>query len=500
MRSSTSTKRLATRDGFYDDLKRRIQKRLRSLFVSAAFIAGSAVATAAQTTPVPLVSSTVAGGSGSTTLTGLPTTSTTDATFSFDFFGDLGGGAGETLAVRLDGVLVGTVDVISANTPGQDCSPANVPPATVANTSIIVPQATLLPLISDGQIVVSYQATAGVNNTCPPLLGAPNGSSFGVSGSLTYTGPVVVVPPAAGAASASVSRFLGSRARSLVQNQPDVVRFVDGRTAGNFNAQVTRGNGNLDFLTGANGPFWASLQGSWSDDTAGDQSYVLGSFGGHTHIGSNAIVGAMLQIDYAERSETGVADTEGTGWLVGPYFAAQLGNHPLYLDGRLLYGTTDNAITPSGAAKDKFDGERWLATLGLEGKIQANNLAIFPGIDISYVKDGQDAYVDSTSALIAAQNVEQTEVAFGLDFETPMSGTAGDMVLTWGASGIWSETNGSGPSAAIVQFDDGWRGRLDLGFRYEGSVGLRSDANAFVDGLGNGEESYGLSFTVGFTF
>jgi hypothetical protein len=286
----------------------------------------------------------------------------------------------------------------------------------------------------------------------------------------------------------------------LVQNQPDVVRFVDGRTAGNFNAQVTRGNGNLDFLTGANGPFWASLQGSWSDDTAGDQSYVLGSFGGHTHIGSNAIVGAMLQIDYAERSEAGVADTEGTGWLVGPYFAAQLGNHPLYLDGRLLYGTTDNAITPSGAAKDKFDGERWLATLGLEGKIQANNLTIFPGIDVSYVKDGQDAYVDSTSALIAAQNVEQTEVAFGLDFETPMSGTAGDMVLTWGASGIWSETNGSGPSAAIVQFDDGWRGRLDLGFRYEGSVGLRSDANAFVDGLGNGEESYGLSFTVGFTF
>ena len=492
MRLSKSSTTLAILCCFCRVSKRVIRNQLSILFISGAFVAGSAVAAAAQTTPVPLVFSTAnGGGSGTTTLTGLPTTTTTDATLSLDAFGDLDFTGVETLAVRLDGVLVATITG----------TPSCTGPGPVSNTSINVTQAVLTPLIADGQIVVSYQASAGVQQVgCPALLGAPPNASFGVSGSLTYTGPVVVVPPAAGAASASVSRFLGSRARSLVQNQPDVVRFVDGRTAGNFNAQVTRGNGNLDFLTGANGPFWASLQGSWSDDTAGDQSYVLGSFGGHTHIGSNAIVGAMLQIDYAERSETGIADTEGTGWLVGPYFAAQLGNHPLYLDGRLLYGTTDNAITPSGAAKDKFDGERWLATLGLEGKIQANNLAIFPGIDVSYVKDGQDAYVDSTSALIAAQNVEQTEVAFGLDFETPMSGTAGDMVLTWGASGIWSETNGSGPSAAIVQFDDGWRGRLDLGFRYEGSVGLRSDANAFVDGLGNGEESYGLSFTVGFTF
>ena len=72
--------------------------------------------------------------------------------------------------------------------------------------------------------------------------------------------------------------------------------------------------------------------------------------------------------------------------------------------------------------------------------------------------------------------------------------------FSWGASGIWSETDGSGPSAAIVQVDDGWRGRLDIGLRHESGAGLRSDANAFVDGLGNGEESYGLSFTVSFAF
>lgn len=486
MKSSVLSTRLATLGSFHHALERIVRIRLSTLFVSAAVIAGSAVAAAAQSTPVPLVSSTTTAGSGSTTLVGLPNGSTTDATLSLTVFGDLGDPGTEFLTVSLDGVVVSTITGISV------CSqPTNI--------SITIPQATLAPLIADGQIVVSYQASPGVDASCAGHFGAPSPNSFGALGNLTYTGSVLVAPGPA-SANASVTRFLGSRARFLVQNQPDVVRFVDGRTAGGLNAAVTRGNGDVDFQTGAIGPFWASAQGSWSNSYAGDQSYVLGSFGGHTYLGSNAIVGAMLQFDYAERSETGIADTKGTGWLVGPYFAAQLGYHPLYLDGRVLYGTTDNEITPFGAPKDKFDGERWLAMLALEGKVQASNVTIFPGIDVSYVKDGQDAYVDSGSALIASQSVEQTEVALGLDFETPMPITAGDMVLTWGASSIWSETDGSGPSAAIVQFDDGWRGRLDLGFRYEGGAGLRSNANAFVDGLGNGDENYGISFTASFTF
>ncbi len=65
------------------------------------------------------------------------------------------------------------------------------------------------------------------------------------------------------------------------------------------------------------------------------------------------------------------------------------------------------------------------------------------------------------------QSVEQTEVALSLDFETPLPISYGDMILTWGASGIWSDTDGTGPSASVVPFDDGWRGRLDLGFRFE---------------------------------
>ncbi len=38
--------------------------------------------------------------------------------------------------------------------------------------------------------------------------------------------------------------------------------------------------------------------------------------------------------------------------------------------------------------------------LGLEGKVERNNLTIFPGVDVSYVKDSQDVYVDSTATLV----------------------------------------------------------------------------------------------------
>ncbi len=94
---------------FYHASKCVIRNLLSILFASGAVLAGSVATASAQTTPVPLVFSTViGGGSGSTTLTGLPTTTTSSATLDLDFFGDLNS-FNETLAVSLDGVLVGTL-------------------------------------------------------------------------------------------------------------------------------------------------------------------------------------------------------------------------------------------------------------------------------------------------------------------------------------------------------------------------------------------------------
>jgi len=301
-------------------------------------------------------------------LTVLPTTTSGDASISLDIFGDVDGGilGLEMLAISLDGVLL--VDF-------QGGGPTSC--VSSATTVITVPQATLAPLITDGTLVVGYDGTDGVNAICDgSSVGVPASPpvSYVVSGSITYAGGTLP----GGATSGSVALFLENRARSLVQNQPDVLRFVDGRSGGHINAEVTQGKSQFSLSTAAKGPFWADLSGSTTTIGASEQSYYLGSVGGHIQLGGNAVVGAMLQYDKAEESASGGDSISGTGWLAGPYFAAQMSDYPLFVDGRLLYGKTDNEVTPSGSPTDSFGGERWLAMLGLEGKVPMENVTMFP--------------------------------------------------------------------------------------------------------------------------
>lgn len=474
---------------FSEYVKSKYKRWVRTLGAATVITMGGALSATAQSTTIPQAISTTPGGSASTTVTGLSPTANGDATVTLNIYGDIGGALGfnETLEIRFDGVVVASFTDVA------QCS--------AFSRTITVPQATLAPLVSDGQIVVSYQASPTVGNFCAGINGVPGSVSFQVDGSINYPGNTVSGGAPVSSSNDTVTRFLQTRARALVQNQPDVVRFVDGRSGGHFNADVSQGAGMFDIQSGSIGPFWVSAQGSWSDDTIGNQDYFLASVGGHFVLGQNAVVGAMLQYDLADRSEAGVADVKGTGWLVGPYFATQLGNNPLYLDGRLLYGRTDNEVTPSGGTKSEFEGERWLASLGLEGKMEYGRFTLFPGVDVNHVRDSQDAYLDSTSTLISAQTIELTDVAIALDFETPILGDNPNMMLTGGVSGIWSDTDGTGLAATTARFDDGWRGRVDLGYRYDNGKGFKSDANIFVDGLGEDKrESYGLSVLLSFDF
>lgn len=440
----------------------------------------------AQSTNIPQVHSTVDGGSASVTLTGLPTETNGNATIDLSLYGDLDYAGGifpaETLTVFLDGVNVGVVGPT-----GNQCGPA-------VTQTLTVDQATLAPLIADGQLDITYQASAEVNNLCGPYNGSPSGVSFVVSGTITYNG---VTGPAA---EEQIAGFMENRARSLVQNQPDVMRFVDGRNGGRFDAEVTQGFGSIDFATAGRGPVWATLTGSATNlDAGNDHSYFLGAVGTHLSFGSNTILGAMVQVDWAEQEFSNGDKVEGTGWLVGPYFASQISDHPLFLDGRVLYGETDNEFTPDGGPKDSFDGDRWLAMVNLKGRVETEHFTMFPLVTVSHVRDTQDAYTSRSGGRVSSQTIEQTEVALGLDFEKPIPSR--DLVLSWGLSGIWSDTNGNAAVSSVVGNHDGWRGRVDAGLNYSNGSGLNAGLNAFVDGLGENDlESYGLSLTVSYQF
>ena len=66
----------------------------------------------------------------------------------------------------------------------------------------------------------------------------------------------------------------------------------------------------------------------------------------------------MVQFDHAKDDAN---KASGSGYMVGPYFVAQVPDQPLYFEGRLLYGQTDNKISPLGTFTDSFKTERMLA-------------------------------------------------------------------------------------------------------------------------------------------
>ena len=153
-----------------------------------------------------------------------------------------------------------------------------------------------------------------------------------------------------------VGQFLETRATSLINNQPGLSSLLelDGSTPGGggaFTFQATDGRLALDGGFLHNG-VWGKVSGSRASSESGDTKSVtksvLGSFGIHRKYSEHFLAGAMLQFDLSDHDRAGQVGTthtiDGTGWLVGPYFAARHDTLPVYFEGRLLYGQSDNDI------------------------------------------------------------------------------------------------------------------------------------------------------------
>lgn len=213
----------------------------------------------------------------------------------------------------------------------------------------------------------------------------------------------------------------------------------------------------------------------------------------------NFLIGAMGQLDYAVDDLGDGVETSGRGWMVGPYVVAQLGEQPLFFEGRVLFGQSDNEISPFGTYTDEFETERMLTMLGVEGSYEAGRLSYYPEVSFSHARDRQLAYVDGLSNTVPEQTVSLTELALGVDFETPIMEDRGDHRLTWGVQGIWSTIEGD--RDGFVSEHEGARGRLDLGYRFDNERALAVTGDVFLDGIGTGDfTSYGLSLGVSTEF
>ena len=308
-----------------------------------------------------------------------------------------------------------------------------------------------------------------------------------------------------------VGEYLEARARALINTQPDLTHFLkqNGTTpgGGGFTFKATDGRLTLDggFVHNS---VWGEVTGSYTNGEFGDTKSVLGSFGIHRKYTKNFLAGAMLQLDLAENELTGQAGTtgmiDGTGWLAGPYFAARHDTQPLYFEGRLLYGQSDNDIRFIGPAlgvrTGSFDTRRLLAQVRVEGELALSEgetgPRLIPYADVRWTENRANAFTDNHSRLVPGQKVSTGQLELGSNVEVPIAMRIGAMTLTGGLGLVWSNTEGD-----YIPSDSRSRGRGEIGFSYDLDDNLRIDFDSFYDGIGSSRyEGYGLSLSAEMKF
>jgi len=331
-----------------------------------------------------------------------------------------------------------------------------------------------------------YTATVAANGVDDLVMSvsanvAQDAALNGNAASATFTSESII----AELTSTNIAKFMLTRSNALLSNQPDLAGFLREQTAPQFSADITEKGGIVAFDTGSNGPIWARLNANWANDLGAESQYIFGAVGGYSKLSQNLLIGGMLQFDVMSEVD-GTATTSGTGWLLGPYFAAKLPDQPLYFEGSLLYGQTSNTVSPIGTYTDRFSTERWLATLGVSGQIERGALTLTPFLDAKYTSDAQAAYVDGLGNPIAAQTIALAQAGAGLDFEWALSTAT---MLNGGVSGIWSYSSGN----AVDPGYEGGRARLELGVLHQLSPQSNIGLGGYYDGIGIvGFESYGV--------
>ena len=325
-----------------------------------------------------------------------------------------------------------------------------------------------------------------------------------------------------------VGEFLETRATALINNQPGLSSFLelDGPTpggggGGSFTFQATDGRLSLNGGFLHNG-VWGKVSGSRASSESGDTKSVtksvLGSFGIHRKYSEHFLAGAMLQFDLSDHDRAGQVGTthtiDGTGWLVGPYFAARHDTRPVYFEGRLLYGQSDNDIRfidPAlGVRTGSFDTRRLLAQLRVEGEIAvsarnhgdhgddggADGPRLRPYADARWIEDRAEAFTDNFGNRVPGQKVSIGQLELGSNVEVPVAVRTGAMTLTGGLGLVWSNTDGD-----YITSDSGGRGRGEIGFLYDLDDNLRIEFESFYDGIGSSRyEGYGLSLSAEMKF
>ena len=395
---------------------------------------------------------------------------------------------------------------VTINPPADTTAPATPtasvtvnPDNTVSVSGSAEPGASVEVTFPDGtmQIVTAnggtYVVTSAVAQPSGELLIVVEDAAENRSEALVITFSAAA---AVAAVQEEIATFMQTRGSNLIAAQPDLIGLMSGTAQRAFNVNATRNNGTFSIATSAGSPVWASLQGAWSESNDVENSYFFGAAGAHYAITPGIAIGALVEFDRSVQ-EDGASETEGTGFLVGPYIVAKLPQQPLYVEGRYLVGQTDNDTSVDGASDQTFETERSLASIKVAGQLEFGDLTLTPSLSATRLEDKQKAFTDNADRDVAEQSVIVEDVALGLDFSQVFVMDAGTLVLSGGLSAISSTTEGKGFASTIIPGFEGERARIHFGTSYTMDDGTTVSAAANYDGVGADDyQSYGLQIDL----
>ena len=303
-----------------------------------------------------------------------------------------------------------------------------------------------------------------------------------------------------------IGEYLETRATTLLRNQPKLIHFLklngtppDGNNTLSLNATDGKLNLNGEFVRDG---MWGAITGSYASNNSGGLNYALGSFGIHWKSSEHLLAGAMLQFDLADGDLGGRSGSiDGKGWLAGPYFAARHVTQPLFFEGRMLYGQSNQDFKFNDDVFEERNGSfsttRWLAQLRMEGDIAlstpwSDGSRLIPYADARWIEDSAAAFTDSIGIRVPGQKVSIGEFELGSNIEVPISMAHGSMTFTGGLGVVFSNTDGD-----YIRSESRSRGRGEVGFSYSLDDNVQIDFEGYFDGIGTSQyESYGLSLSA----
>ena len=183
--------------------------------------------------------------------------------------------------------------------------------------------------------------------------------------------------------------------------------------------------------------------------------------------------------------------------MAGPYGALRLGDN-VFLDARVLAGSSNNEISPYLTYTDPFDSQRWLAAVRISGRWNWNRISVTPSAEYIHFSDRSSSYTDSNGIVIVSQRIAIDRLVFGPEFHASTTLRNGSIVdFRLATKGLWDITplnmkslSGTGSEEKRSEF----HARLDLGVSVTTNFGVSAGVTVGMEGLG-GDGFHSLSVT-----